>query len=97
MTSKNEWYVCGDIIAVDKRKRTVVLIVKGKVFRPKLFNVRGSISCVLTKEQYESLNIADTVEFTGHMVFGESNFLLVETVRNKIEMAFDNQSSKQFA
>ena len=98
MTSQNEWYVCGEIAEINNRKRSVVVSIKGKIFRPNIFNMHGKINCILTKEQYDSLNIYKDVEFTGHMVFGKKNYLLVETVKNKVEMLIDSiMESRQLA
>lgn len=93
MTSKNEWYVYGDITGIDDRKRSVVVTVKGKIFRPEVYKVRGMINCVMTKEQYKSLNIYEEVELTGHIIFGKDNYLMVESIKNK--MGFLLKSSKK--
>jgi hypothetical protein len=83
MTSQNEWYVCGDVAGIDIRRRSVVVTVKGKIFRPKVFGVNGIIDCFMSKELYKSLNVYKDVEFTGHMIFGKDNHLLVETIKDK--------------
>ena len=83
MTSQNEWCVCGDVAGIDIRRRSVVVTVKGKIFRPKVFGINGKINCVMSKELYKSMNIYEDVELTGHMTFGKDNHLLVETIKNK--------------
>ena len=90
MYSRNEWYVCGDVAGVDMRKRTVVMSIKGKIFRPEVFKVRGTINCVMSRELYESVNIYREVEVTGKMIFGENNYLLVESVKNRMEVLYES-------
>lgn len=95
MTSKNEWYVYGDITGIDDRKRSVVVTVKGKIFRPEVYKVRGMINCVMTKEQYKSLNIYEEVELTGHMIFGKDNYLMVESIKNKMGVFVEKLKERQ--
>lgn len=90
MYSRNEWYVCGDVAGVDMRKRTVVMSIKGKIFRPEVFKVHGTINCVMSRELYESVNIYREVEVTGKMIFGENNYLLVESVKNRMEVMYES-------
>ena len=87
MFSQNEWYVCGDVAGINIRKRSVVLSIHIRIFRPKLFKVKGTIDCVMSKQLYESADISKKVAVTGHMIFGENNHMLVETLKDAKEVS----------
>lgn len=83
MTSQNEWCVYGDVVKTDIRKRSVIVTVKGKIFRPKVFGVNGIIECIMTKELYEAMHTREDIEFTGHMILGKKSRLIVEKIKTK--------------
>lgn len=90
MYSRNEWCVIGEVKGITERKRSVVVSIKGKIFRPDVFKVSGTVDCIMTKELYQSMNIHKKVELTGKMVFGENNYMLVESVKNRMEVLYES-------
>ena len=83
MKSRNEWCVIGEVVGISTRKRSVVVSIKGNIFRPSLFNVRGIIECVLSNELYEVMKNFTVVEVKGKMIFGKDNYLLVDKVKKQ--------------
>jgi hypothetical protein len=69
--------------------------IKGNIFRPSLFNVRGIIECVLSNELYEVMKDFTVVEVRGKMIFGKDNYLLVDKVKNKMQMMTRKNKSSQ--
>lgn len=80
MISQNEWNLSGKVIEVKEKTTSVLLIVKGVLSRPSLFNLNGTIPCVVSKELASNMDFTKPVSVTGNMVFGKQNFLMVRSL-----------------
>lgn len=95
MISRNEWVVCGNVVATEEKKLSLVLSIKGKVSIPELYKTSGTIPCIVSKKLLKDVNLHKCLTITGHMLFSRGNFLLAESITDKKGVRYECEKGRE--